>query len=328
MEIKYGRNLFPDILALAKNWLVITTPPILNFVRAQAHHHDVSIHFAPSMDEVALKDWEQKLPPSNAILGIGGGVCMDAAKYVAWKRDLILWQLPSIISADACVTETIGIRRNGRVKYIGKIYPQAIVVDFALIQHAPKHLNRAGAGDILSIHTALWDWKLAATKIGERFDPQIAEKSAQLLNRLEEAAEEIYNVTEVGIKTLVELYVAEVQLCQQMGNSRPEEGSEHFWAYHVEYLTHRGYIHGELVALGVLLMSILQENNIDFIRALIKRLGIRWLPKQIGIRREEMIQALMTTQDYVSSDSLPFSVLNTRPVSEKLAIEIFDQALK
>ena len=60
----------------------------------------------------------------------------------------------------------------------------------------------------------------------------------------------IRNVTPEGIRALVELFWSEVVLCYKAGSSRPEEGSEHFWAYNLEFRTGRSFAHGDLIALG------------------------------------------------------------------------------
>jgi len=325
VKIEYGDNLLPTKLPEGEKWLVLTIPPILEKVKKLFKGVDHQVEIATDMDEAFLQKWEQALPSSTAVIGIGGGVCMDAAKYVAWKRDLSLWLTPSVVSVDACLTETIGVRCKGRVKYIGEIYPQTVLVDFPIIQSAPAHINRAGAGDILSIHTALWDWKFAAKKTGERYDEHIAQQSYQLLYSLKNECDDIRNVTDNGIRALIELYGFEVDLCHQMGNSRPEEGSEHFWAYNVEYRTKREFVHGELVTLGVLLMSALQENGLEWIRNLINDLGIRWRPQEVGLGQEEVVESLITAKDYVESDQLGYSVINARTISKEIAQNLINE---
>jgi glycerol dehydrogenase-like iron-containing ADH family enzyme len=57
-----------------------------------------------------------------------------------------------------------------------------VIVDAALIRTAPAHLNRGGVGDILSIHTALYDWRLAHARTGEPYDAAVAQQSAALLS--------------------------------------------------------------------------------------------------------------------------------------------------
>lgn len=325
IPIVYGKTVLPEALPKGKHWITVTTLPILETVMARLKGLTVQIHQAPSMEESVVDQWVKTLPETEAVLGVGGGVCMDAAKYLAWKRGLPFTLAPSVISVDACLTESIAIRRDGKVCYVGEVYPEQVLVDYSLIQSAPQNVNRAGAGDILSIHTALWDWRMAAQEKGESYDEAIAQESAHLLERLGQAATEIAEVTEEGLKTLVELYVGEVELCRKVKKSRPEEGSEHFWAYNVEYETRRSYVHGELVALGVLLMSELQENRQVEIMDLIRRLKVKWRPADVGLSEEEIIHSLMTAREYVEREGLAYSVINQRPVSSSLARTLLDR---
>jgi glycerol-1-phosphate dehydrogenase [NAD(P)+] len=219
MNIKYAHDFLEQQLPRDQEILAVVAEPLFERTSSNFQNHNIYPVLPPAMEEKELERWCSELPQKELVVGIGGGVCMDAAKFVAWKNGQLLWQAPSIVSVDAAVTETIGIRREGIVKYIGTIWPEKVLVDIDLIQSAPKHINRAGSGDILSIHTALYDWKLASEITGEPYYPGVAGQSKQLLDRISMASSDIYNVTSAGIKELMNLYVAEVDLCQQMGNS-------------------------------------------------------------------------------------------------------------
>ena len=54
---------------------------------------------------------------------------------------------------------------------------------------------------------ALFDWRLAHEKIDEFYDDKIAGESRRILSTLVGNADEIKNVTDRGIKTLVQLHV-------------------------------------------------------------------------------------------------------------------------
>ena len=318
--VHYGNNLIKELLSGHPH--IITTAPLVGKLRELSQRKTNQFHVPGSMDETALQSWEAGLPGMERVLGIGAGVVMDAAKFVAWKRGLPLCLAPSAVSVDAAVTETIGVRRNGRVTYIGEIYPEAVYVDYDMIRSAPANINRAGAGDILSIHTALYDWKLASEKTGERYDPFIARQSRDLLSELSRSALEIQNVTNSGIKKLMELYSAEVALCRQIGSSRPEEGAEHFWAYNVEYRTGKHLVHGELVTLGVLLISVLQNNDPTGIRALVEKIAIRWRPDEIGLTKEQVADSLRTAHQYVKTNNHVYSILDEYDLNEKQVTEL------
>ncbi len=326
LPIQYGTDLLPAYVQQNKKWLAVVTEPLLNYIHQIFSPENCYLAIPPGMDVAELNNWISNLPTAAYLIGIGGGVCMDATKFIAWKRQIPFVLAPSVISVDAFLTDTIGIRSDGKVTYVGKVYPDRVLIDYNLIQMAPKYINQAGAGDILSIHTALWDWRLAARHNGEKYHRSIAKQSEGLLFQLDEAADEIYSVSSQGIESLVELYAAEVQFCAQVGNSRPEEGSEHFWAYNLEYRTRKHFIHGELVSLGVLLMAALQKNHLCEIQGLIQKLGIRWHPANYGISRQELLDSLVTARTYVETENLPYSVLNHRSITpgiaEKLLREI------
>lgn len=75
------------------------------------------LHFVESMDRNAVESAEKGLPQTDTIVGIGGGSSLDMAKYAVWKRGLDPVLVPSIASVDACVTNTIAVRDNGKVRY-------------------------------------------------------------------------------------------------------------------------------------------------------------------------------------------------------------------
>jgi glycerol dehydrogenase-like iron-containing ADH family enzyme len=243
------------------------------------------------------------------VIGVGGGSALDFAKYLAWKRSLQLTLIPSIVSVDACVTSSIGVRDEGRVHYVGHVKPQSLLVDFNLIREAPPRLNRAGAGDILSIHTGSFDWLLGHKKEGERYDRQVARRSAELLAELKRNAAEISQVTDNGIRTLVELFQAENDLCEEFGNSRPEEGSEHFFAYNAELRTGKQFVHGEIVCLGILLMSRLQVNRPEWVMSLLEDLGVRYRPTDIGLELGELRDSLSTLDEFCRQARLPYTII-------------------
>ena len=64
-----------------------------------------------------------------------------------------------------------------------------------------------------------------------------------------------------GLRQLCDCLALEVQLCNQLGHSRPEEGSEHYFAYAVENVMGKGLPHGDLVGPGIVLLAGLQGQD-------------------------------------------------------------------
>lgn len=283
------------------------------------------VHMVSDVGEQTLAHLDGTLPSMDVVVGIGGGSSADTAKYLAWKRGCRMILVPTIISVDAPFTNMIGVRVDNAVKYVGDIWPEEILIDYALIQEAPPELNRAGAADIASIHTALHDWKLANTHAGEAYDKEAANLAEQFLAELDGHAAEIHKVTPKGIDTLVNLFVREAALCARAGTSRPEEGSEHLVAYNMEYITKRHFIHGDLVALGIFLMSRLQQNSPGYAEDLLNRLGLRYdVP---GVSPEEIRTCLETLLSFKTAQKQFFSVVDTTPITPKFIEEALDELL-
>ena len=132
----------------------------------------LAVVMVSSVHERALEAEVARIPPGTRVVaGIGGGMACDAAKYIAWRAGLRLVCVPTAVTVDAFVTPPAGVRFDDEaaageatstsVRYVGHATPDPLIADWDLIRTAPAHLNVAGVGDILSIHTATWDWELA-----------------------------------------------------------------------------------------------------------------------------------------------------------------------
>ena len=120
--------------------------------------HPEKVIIINTVDKDALNKLLSAMPDIDSIVGIGGGMAIDAAKYFSWKRNIRLISIPTIVSVDAFLTPAAGVRSENKVIYIGNSSPDPLIIDYDIIRTAPKTLNIAGVGDLLSIHTASFDW--------------------------------------------------------------------------------------------------------------------------------------------------------------------------
>ena len=323
--LRFGRNILEEYVEEFQRALVVTMDVPWNVVRKRLDIETATPLMVESMERERVEAVEHSLPRVDTVMGLGGGTALDMAKYVAWKRGARLVLVPSIMSVDACVTRSIAIRERRRVRYVGDVRPEVVVVDYELIRTAPAHLNRAGAGDILSIHTALFDWKLAHAQRDERYDAGIADGARQTLERLVDGWQDIRDVTDDGIRLLAELFAEVNELCFRFGNSRPEEGSEHFWAYNVEYLPGKQFVHGELVSLGVVLMAELQDNQADEVQEFLERAQVRHRPEELHLTRDEIGHSLLSLKDYVEEERLMFSIMNRATIDSHVIDKVLSR---
>ncbi|MEM2083628.1 MAG: iron-containing alcohol dehydrogenase [Nitrososphaerota archaeon] len=250
----------------------------------------------------SLKDYE-------VVYGIGGGVTSDIAKFIGFNKKIDTIVIPTILSTDAFLTSEVAVRINGEIKYFPAKHPDVLYIDLDIISKAPKRLNICGCGDILSIYTSLFDWKYAnligkATE-DEKISQYIYNISEAILKSVEIEKDSIRECNKKGLRVILDLLCMETQLCYIYGNSRPEEGSEHYFAYLMENIMKRHFLHGEMVALGILLMSYFQGQNYEYIKNLMDYIGLNYLGT--GATKEEIMKAIIELPSYVKERNLRYS---------------------
>lgn len=244
----------------------------------------------------------------NVVYAVGGGLVADAAKYVAVHHSLPLVCLPTALSVDAFFTWTSGIRCDGCVTYLKTKPPDHVMIDFDVLTAAPPPIRAAGICDVLSIATGLWDWRLAEER-GQNppemaYNASVARVAAAILQSALDCAEAAGRGDPAGLKQLLDCLVLEVQLCNQIGHSRPEEGSEHYFAYAVENALGAGLPHGDLVGPGIVLMAERQGQDVAPLRRALEACHI---PLD-NIPQPVVESTLRELPNYVRRHHLPYGI--------------------
>ncbi len=307
IHIEFGENIFSEKLNSLGSYILVTMEEPWGILKQKLTNPPKDVTFNKDMTIKNLKHIEatRKLDV-DFVIGFGGGTSCDTAKYLSWKWRIPLILSPSIISVDAWLCRSIAVRVDHKVKYIGDARAQGYFVDYGLIKSAPKFLNWAGIADVISIVSALGDWVIAQERYNEKFDQGIFDRAKKIVDDLINQADEIKQLSNRGINALVKGQVDEVELCEEWGNARPEEGSEHFLAYCLENITHDNYIHGNLIALNVLVALKLQREKAVFgyndLQTFFDRVGIKYHPQKQGIPIEDYKKALERVQNYVKQE--------------------------
>jgi len=326
-RLEFGRGIVSDVGAQFGRYVVATMPVPWQVVSQRIGRPPIHVIDVPDMDLENAIAIEAETPPCDTVVAVGGGQSMDMGKYIAWKRGIPLVNIPTIVSTNAYVTQAVGVRNRGKVEYIGEVTPELVLVDYDLIRTAPPELNIAGCGDILSIHTASFDWQLAHTAGQEPrgYVPAAVERARALVRRLDESASDIRALTDDGIRAIVECYLEINDICIPLKHYRAEEGPEHFFAYNVEYLTRRTFVHGWLVGLGIQLMSRLQENNPGEIVAIMDRLGLPHSPRANQLTRAGVSQALQTLRERTLADERWYGIINQRDITPEFIEQVTNE---
>ena len=265
-------------------FIVCTMPVPWSLARETVGGAPLAVVTVETTEERELERQLESLPQCQAFLGVGGGQAVDVAKYFSWRRGCRLVTVPTVVSVDAFVTPSAAVRRGSEVVYVGQTSPDPLVIDFDLITTAPRDLNVAGVGDILSIHTATYDWELAhkAGKSEYPFSPDDIQKARSILDEVMSKTTDIATVSDTGIESLVKAYMSVNTICLPAGHYRVEEGSEHYLFYALEKRLWKTFIHRHIVGLGVYIMSRLQNNEHGKVVELMESVGLKYHPKDMG----------------------------------------------
>ncbi|AEA13476.1 glycerol-1-phosphate dehydrogenase [Thermoproteus uzoniensis 768-20] len=235
----------------------------------------------------------------DIVVGIGGGKPLDLAKVVAYisKKPLVI--IPTSASHDGIASPYISYVLNKKLSEYGKVAvsPLAILADTKIILGAPPRLLRAGIGDLLGKAVSLRDWALAHRVKGEDYSEYaaiLARASYEIVAR--NAAKISGFKREEDVRTLVKSLIGCGVAMGIAGSSRPCSGSEHLFAHAIELRAEeaglRDIVHGELVALGAIVMAYLHGMNWRKLKEVVKSAGLPTRLKEAGVDRDLAVQAL------------------------------------
>lgn len=95
---------------------------------------------------------------TDAVLGIGGGKVIDAAKYASFLRRMPFISIPTSSSSDGFSSSSASLLVGGKRTSVPAKLAYGIVVDLGVIKSAPDKFIYSGIGDLISKITALYDW--------------------------------------------------------------------------------------------------------------------------------------------------------------------------
>jgi glycerol dehydrogenase-like iron-containing ADH family enzyme len=321
----FGRGLVDELANFVHPpYLVVTMADLWPiFEGALAGRSLAGVYLVDTLELAELESAMDRAPRAAAVIGLGGGQAIDVAKFFAWRRRLPLFQVPTALTVNAPWGHRAGLRSGALVRYLGWAVPEAVYVDFDVIQAAPPALNRSGVSDVLCYHTAHHDWRLAHElgKVEARwpYDERLVVAARRRLDSVLGRLDDIRDVTEEGIRTLALAHRWGGSAFHDSGwNPRHIEGVDHFVFYNLERITGRHFIHGQPVGLGIYLGSLWQDNEPDEMLAALHRAGVDIRPEAMNVTWDDVAEAVRTLPAYVREAGLWFSVVDAVPADDDL----------
>jgi glycerol-1-phosphate dehydrogenase [NAD(P)+] len=254
---------------------------------------------------------------SDLIVGIGGGRSVDTAKLISYNLGKPFVSLPTAASHDGMASPFVSVKSD-KPHSIVATAPMGVFVDIDIIKKAPAKLLASGCGDLIANIIAVKDWQLGHKKKKEyygRYAANLALMSAKIV--MENSSE--FAKKGLDARVIVEgLISAGVASCIA-GSSRPCSGAEHLVSHALDKLAPGIGLHGEKCGLGSIMIAKLQGQDWKKIIKTLKDVGAPTTAKQIGLKPDVIVKALMIAQDLRPER---YTILKEIKMTEKRALNL------
>tara|TARA_B100000886_G_scaffold221370_1_gene153917 strand:+ start:756 stop:1178 length:423 start_codon:yes stop_codon:yes gene_type:complete len=124
------------------------------------------------------------------------------------------------------------------------------------------------------------------------------------------------NLIPTILLVIVEAYISLNAICLPIDHFRIEEASEHYFLYELEERLKRPFIHGNIVGLGIYLLSRLQNNDSSFITEMMNESGLVYKPFSMNIKKDDLINSLLNLKKFVKSkDKLWYTIIDDSEIN-------------
>ena len=215
------------------------------------------------LDTVRLEDLTSlafSMPAkTQAIIGIGGGKVIDAAKYCGFLRNLAFISIPTSASSDGFSSASTSLLVEGHRKSVPARLAYGIVVEE---QHGYGKVND--------------------------FAVMIAKKAVNSFVRtpFESIEEDLF------LKELLDSLAMSGIANEIAGSSAPTSGSEHLISHALDKMLEQPQLHGIQVGVATYLMSVVQDHRYRRVDTIFTQTGFWDYVKTLEMKREDFEKAI------------------------------------
>lgn len=323
---KYSPGMIARECRRIDDFVALTSPSAWRAVGGLLEHAPKAHQFVTSQEYAYNVALLERLPRAKFVLGIGGGMALDAAKIVAAAQSATLIMIPTVVSTGSVFNAGFPQRHDGVLRIIHKVAsPKILLFDTDVIRAAPAHLNAAGMAECVcwvSVVSA-WQWWCQNRRGGVEWDQSVAD---ELIVAVRECVSCWVNDVDADGRPGIDA----IRACAEWNRKRY---GLHAWDlglyYAIDhafdaafYFVHRrSLLHSEAVALGSLLSCVLYDGGFEETIHLLRSCGTRYLPAQIGCTWPEVRETL----DHLHEHGTHYGHTNTRLADGPVSDELFNQ---
>ncbi|MCR5274897.1 MAG: iron-containing alcohol dehydrogenase family protein [Clostridiales bacterium] len=190
---------------------------------------------------------------TQAIIGMGGGKVIDAAKYIGYILRIPFISVPTSSSSDGFSSSSASLTVNGHRKSLPAKMAYGILVDTDVIKSAPVRFLYSGIGDMVAKISSTYDWQheedMGYDEVND-FAFMIAKKAVNSFVRtpFESINEDLF------LKELLDSLAMSGVANEIAGSSAPTSGSEHLISHALDQLLEHPQLHGVQVGIATYIM--------------------------------------------------------------------------
>ncbi len=228
---------------------------------------------------------------AQAVIGLGGGKVIDAAKYCGFLRNIPFISVPTSSSSDGFSSSSASLIVEGRRKSVPAKLAYGIIVDTEIIKSAPDKFLYSGIGDMAAKITALYDWKYEGdhgyAEVND-FAMMIAKKAVNSFVRtpFHDIKEDLF------LRELLDSLAMSGIANEIAGSSAPTSGSEHLISHALDKLLEQPQLHGVQVGIATYLMSLVQEHRYKRVDTIFTQTGFWKYVEALQMKRRDFEDAI------------------------------------
>ena len=257
--------------------------------------HDVNVVYSQEMDTVEFEKVTSlafSLPKNtDAVIGIGGGKVIDAAKYIGFILKLPFISVPTSSSSDGFSSSSASLIVNGHRKSVPAKMPYGIIVDLDVIKSAPRKFLYSGIGDMISKISSCYDWKheedLGYDEVND-CALMMAKKAVNSFVRtpFEDVESELF------LKELLDSLAMSGIANEIAGSSLPTSGSEHMISHALDSFLVHPELHGIQVGIATYIMCKIENHRFERVNTVFTQTGFWEYCEGLELRKEDFIKAI------------------------------------
>lgn len=270
----------------------------------------VIVQAEPERFDYAFLSYLAENVPSTVevVYALGNVNQVTAGKVAAHLNKIPLVIIPTELDSDQIFEPHVETMTEGILSNVYTGSAEQIIVDWEVIKAAESHLRAGMTADMLAIVTGLLDWR-HAVKVGKNladqsFSPWAAGVAAGIASQTIKLASNIGKGEVEALHQLMDVTAISVQLANQLGHSRHQEGTEHYLAFAIEKQGVTSATHAECLAPGILLTSALHGQDPSALRDALTQAGIRL----DALRPADIQLAVNDLPTFLAANNVPYGI--------------------